>query len=192
MKLLLHVSNQISCSTEALSFSMQFLHIGTGHASEQLPQNIRGLDSDQAPKGRVQLFTSWAEGSAWCLSLRLGQGEFLSSPAGDVCVVEDFCCQVKQMQEEVSRVHGIRDDKKEIESSPRPRRELIPPTLRREGQAVSAVLWQQRLETCDFSWKEELSFSACRSASVEYVQCSGSRWEAGSSVQQIIWACTMQ
>lgn len=54
MKLLLHVSNQISCRTEALSFqhfSMQFLHIGTGHTSEQLPQNIRGLDSDQAPKG---------------------------------------------------------------------------------------------------------------------------------------------
>lgn len=42
------------------------------------------------------------------------------------------------MQEEVSRVHGIRDDEKEIESSPGPRREPVPLTLWREGQAVSA------------------------------------------------------
>jgi len=50
----------------------------------------------------------------------------MSLPAGDVYLVGDFCGQIKEMQEEVSRVYGIRDDKKEYESSPGPRQEPEP------------------------------------------------------------------
>lgn len=44
------------------------------------------------------------------------------------------------MQEEVSRVHGIREDKKEIESSPGPRHEPEPSTVLGEGQAESLLV----------------------------------------------------
>ena len=57
-----------------------------------------------------------------------------------MCLVENFCCQVKEMQEEVSRVHSIRGDKKEVESSPGARHEPEPPNCTEEGQAESLLV----------------------------------------------------
>lgn len=39
-------------------------------------------------------------------------GELLSFSSGDV---EDFCCQIKELQEEVSRLRSIRQDEKKMD-----------------------------------------------------------------------------
>lgn len=102
---------------KCLKLQWTLLDIGTGYASqhqlEQLPQKVWGIDSDWAPSGgcnsshhglnRVPPAScwDWTKEKYW--------------PSLYVCLVENFCCQVNEMQWEVSRVHGTRDGKKEIE-----------------------------------------------------------------------------
>lgn len=52
----------------------------------------------------------WGCRDAWDLSWDLGQ--LLSFSSGDV---EDFCCQIKELQEEVSRLCSIRQDEKKVD-----------------------------------------------------------------------------
>lgn len=53
-----------------------------------------------------------AEGCVCVQSKGDATGELFSFSAGDV---EDFCCQVKELREEVSRLCGIRHDEKKVD-----------------------------------------------------------------------------
>lgn len=118
---------------------------------------------------------AFSTASAWGLSLRLGQRETVSLPAEGMQWYR--ICVAKEVQEEVSRLCGIRDSEKEINWISFRTLQPEPSAVLKEDQVVCAywVRKRQRLEACDFWQQEEGSCSTCISPAKEQVQYPCSR-----------------
>ena len=136
------------------------------------PYNVRGINPDRTPEGGC---SSQSTASAWGLSLRLGQRETVSLPAEGVQWYR--ICVAKEVQEEVSRLRGIRDGEKENNRIFFKTLQPEPSAVLKEDEVICAywVRKWQRLEAYDFWQQEEGSCSTCISPTKEQIQYPRSR-----------------
>lgn len=112
----LHLGNPLCRTTwemgpEMMPCSSSAPGPGPQHLLEQLPQHMRGLNTDLTPEGeRVWVWGCWG---SWDPSLRLGWREMGSpSVSGRWVLLEGLCHQVKKLQE-ISILGNIKNDESE-------------------------------------------------------------------------------